>query len=350
MTDLLELTTQYPVTGQKVGSDTNTKAITATRKKINPILNFRNNVSDGQIGAFKQQSTGDCYLLASLISISKTKAGAAILKNNIKRNKNGNYTVTLPGAIEVRKDYARDNKQCYVTGSYTITKEEIAQARKNSKKYASGDIDVLIYELAFEKYRKEVLKTNKINGQHSVQDMAGQYTGHGTFAQPLEAGTTNDAIFILTGNKSKSYKVPASSVASISSESIKSIDVSDGRLSQMGAERYLDLMNKDPDRFAITFSLKLDNGRGKHGYHALALSRVDDERVYFINPWNSKKEFSLTKEEFIRSAYNITVSDFGRSNFSETIINQTYNACGAIIDPFNIIVNCIKTNIQSNKK
>lgn len=286
------------------------KENTVQKTKLpNAILTFNNSNSDGKIGFFQQSNKrGDCYLLASLLSISNTTTGAEILKKNITKDKLGNFQITLPGAIAVKKDYANDNKKCYVTGRYTITLADINKARQSGK-YSKGDIDVLLYELAFERYRKEVLKTNQANNQQSQYGMAGQYVGNGTFADPLKGGQSNDAIFILTGRKSKDYSISSNSVASISSQSIKSIDIQDGKLSRKGVEHFFEKMTKDPDRYAATFYLKLDNGKGDHGYHALTLSRVDKDKVYFINPWNSKKEFSLSKEGFFKAAYHITIAD-----------------------------------------
>ena len=299
-----------------------------------PILSLNNNTSDGTIGHFKQSSqTGDCYLLASLYSISKTTVGAEIIKNNITKNKNGTYTITLPGAKMVKDDYENNNKRCFISGTYTITPNEIRTARKSGK-YSKGDFDVLLYELAFEKYRKEVLKTNSVNNQTSQYGMAGQYTGHGTIEDPLSAGQTNDAIFILTGKKSMNYYISSEQVCSIDSNSIKSIDVRSKKLSKLGVQRLLEQKNKNPNQYAITFSLKLDNGEGKHGYHALSVSRVENGRVYFINPWNSDKEFSLTTDEFFRSAYNINVTDFEQTDMLNAVIDNITNGCGFILDFF----------------
>lgn len=331
MDKITEILSMYKKLGIRFESDVNTEKSEAIKGKMGPILKFQNTISDGRIGFFRQRGTGDCYLLASLVAISKTKNGAEILKNNIKKNKNGSYTITLPGAIAVKKDYAKDGKKCYITGTYTITGSDIAKARKGNK-YSSGDIDVLLYELAFEKYRKEVMKTNKENGQESEYGLAGQYIGGGTFASPLDGGQTNDATFILTGKKSKNYYISANKVQSVNSESIKGIDVVDGNLSKLGTKRYLDLMSKNPGRYAMTFSIKIDDGKGKEEYHAIAITRVDKDRVYFTNSWNTKKEFSMSKEDFFNVAYDINVTDFGKPSLGENVINQTYNLWGNFID------------------
>lgn len=299
--------------------------------KVNDLI-FRFNPeysSDGIIGDFSQSTQrGDCYLLASLYSLSKTSKGAEILKNNIKKENNGSFTISLPGAKIIRKDYEKNKKKCCISGTYTITQAEIKRARKSGK-YSKGDLDVLLYELAFEKYRKEVISTNKMNNQGSQYGIAGQYAGNGTNADPLKGGVGHDAMFVLTGKQSMDYEVSASTVASINSEHIKTVESrKKKKLSKQGIERLLDNKAKNPERYSITFGLKLD---GK-SYHALSINKVENGRVYFVNPWNSKKEFSLSIKEFMRSAYQISVVDMETPSLMDNIVDGAYNTYGSVIN------------------
>lgn len=301
---------------------------TDKNNRVREILLFQfNNQSDGKIGDFSQGRIGDCYFLASLKSISGSDIGAEILKNNIKKTSNNSFKITLPGALLVKRDYATKNKKCYITGEYTITKAEIDKARK-SKRYSKGDLDVLLYELAFEKYRKEVIKTNAINNQRSEYGQAGQYVGGGSLQDPLKGGYGNDAIFILTGKKSNNYRISPENIESISSSSIKGIDIIESELTRKGAENLLNKAEKDPNRYAITFSLKLDDGRGKHGYHEVSLVKVEGDKIYFSNPWKSNKIFSITKDEFFRTTFNISIVDLKGSNLIENVQNQAINFLG----------------------
>ena len=52
---------------------------------------------DGVIGSFGQGQTGDCWLLSSLRSISQNPEYAQILKDSIKNNGDGTYTVNFKG-------------------------------------------------------------------------------------------------------------------------------------------------------------------------------------------------------------------------------------------------------------
>ena len=279
---------------------------------------------DGVIGDFRQSYiTGDCYLLSSLYSLSKTEKGAEILKNNIKKEKNGSYTVTLPGALIIKKDYAKMNKKCCITGRYTITASELSKAVKNAN-YANGDADVVLYELAFEKYRKEVMETNKLNHQNSHYGNAGQYTGNATGSHPLNGGIGHDAIFVLTGKQSVNYEISSSSVAAIDTQHIKTVH-SASTINRKSLERLLNKIEKNPGRYSGTFSIKLKENGQITGYHAVSISKIKNGRVYFVNPWNSKKEFSLSKQEFLRAAYQVNIVDMEESGLMENLSDYAYN-------------------------
>lgn len=115
---------------------------------------------DGIIGDFKQGKIGDCWFLAQTKLISKTPEGAETIKNSIKNNNNGTFTVTFKGAPDK---------------NYSVTEEEI---RKSKDKLAKGDKDVRILEIAADKWRLET--------QGKSID---------------EVGTPVEANFLLTGQK-----------------------------------------------------------------------------------------------------------------------------------------------------
>lgn len=297
---------------------------------FNSQLNNNRTASDGVIGDFRQSSrTGDCYLLSALYSISKTKKGAALLKKNIVKNNNGSYKITLPGALIIKRDYANHKKPCSITGNYTITSSELQKAVKSGK-YAKGDIDVVLYELAFEKYRREVMETNKMNHQSSLYGEAGQYTGGATSNSPLNGGVGHDAVFVLTGKKSKSYEISANSVSSVNVDQIKAVH-SCSKMNRKTLERLLDKIEKNPDRYSATFGIKT-NDKGKIGYHAVSISKIANGRVYFVNPWNTKKEFSMTKQDFLKCAYQVSVADMEEPGLVDNIADSAYAAYDNFID------------------
>ena len=104
-------------------------------------------VQDGKIGFFKQGKLGDCWFLAQLMAYVSTPEGENNIRKRIKTNSDGTYTVTLqhPNLRFQKKEE-----------KYTVTKQEIENRAKN-RDLSSGDIDVQILEIAFERYLKKHL-------------------------------------------------------------------------------------------------------------------------------------------------------------------------------------------------
>lgn len=116
---------------------------------------------DGIIGDFKQGQAGDCWFLASIRKLKDLPdQGKGILKETIKNNKNGTYTVNFKGG---------DGKPI------TVTEEEVQKGTIKAKgkelKLSSGDKDVRILEIAANKYIETHLEFNgrkNINGGNSI--------------------------------------------------------------------------------------------------------------------------------------------------------------------------------------
>lgn len=285
-------------------------------------------ISNGKIDRLKQGNLGDCYLLSSLTALSSTDAGTQILKENIKRNSDGSFTVTLPGAQIVSEDAKANNEKTYITGSYKITKAEIIKAKKSGK-YAKGDDDVVLYELAFERYRKEVIKTNKVNGNTNGNNVLGEFQGNGTSSTPLRGGLCADAMFILTGKKVKGCYVNSKTVEAVPVNQIKvyssEFDNSmvEDSIDKKEINKYLDRMQRDPNRYAATIALKLDWGaKSNYGYHAFQLKKVDGDNVILINPWNSQKEITMSREQFLKSNFSFDVWDSKENGLIQDTIDQ----------------------------
>lgn len=97
---------------------------------------------DGVIGDFRQGEAGDCWFLAVVANLKDLPDhGRGILKETIKNNKNGTYTVNFKGG---------DGKPI------TITEEEVQRGTIKVKGkdlvLSRGDKDVRILELAANKY------------------------------------------------------------------------------------------------------------------------------------------------------------------------------------------------------
>lgn len=123
---------------------------------------------NSKIGQSNQASSGNCYQIASDIALDTNKSGQGTIKLSINKNwdmRNKGYYVTLYGA--------KDKNGQVKPRTYFISQKELKEAqekrvdmgyidnngdkkiRKNAKKYTSGDADVVLLDIATEKYRQE---------------------------------------------------------------------------------------------------------------------------------------------------------------------------------------------------
>ena len=224
---------------------------------------------DERIGYSEQGAMGDCWLLSSLNSLSYTDAGKEIIKNAIKKNDDGTYTVNFKG----------------VNTKVNITSEEI-DAAKTSGKYSTKDDDMLLFELGFESVIKKIENGEiKIDGEHpGLTIKPGKHS-----KVALNGGNLEDAIFLLTGKDVKSeFKEAGSSTEEF--------------------DKILSSLMDNPDKYAamIGFSagespLVLKDINGKEictleagVSHAFSVKSVDKDGVTIVNPWDSSKEYKIS--------------------------------------------------------
>jgi len=338
---------------------------------------------NGRIDSFEQGEKGDCFLLAALVSISNNKKAAEILKNNIKKNPDGSVTVTFPGI----KIYNQNNKFGQrVPESYTITKEEFARAR-NKGKHSTGDDDVLVYELAFAKYRKFIIQhSDEENILNLLIPTSGSYSGGADLRHPLEGGTGSDAIFLLTGYNGKCHIIrnnagnyfpenPKTRAVSRSGEEEPLLQVEQDEEEAISTEQ-TDNENQETETDTNIFSpleqvcgsiyhlfdrhvkgnnlmdIPMDKGdlievlnefnpknqmitvgvEYPEGYHELSLKSVNAFNVVLINPWNSDEEVHLTRWEFLRKVVTMDVISTYDNLFDDSGITGAIQKTGKAID------------------
>ena len=206
---------------------------------------------NGEIDAFYQQKAGDCKLLALLKSISLTDWGKKGIKKAVKPDGMGGAYVTFKGAKGEQKEFH-------------ITIEDFFKA-ENDGVYSIGDDDVLAIELAAVKY----LKTQGIIvGEAGLQGYDVSKLGEN------ELGT------LLFGEdyQAKDYFI---------AEDI---------------ERILEIIEKEPGKYAATFGVILEMGENSYG-HDLTLKGVEikDGKKYvtFFDPHNSEDERMVDYNEFL---------------------------------------------------
>ena len=195
---------------------------------------------NGVIESSFQGGIGDCFFLETLNTLSQQSEGRKILKDSIKIEKtideNGsehtNYIITLNGVNNVLKDLNSGirnfpKEKIFIQPQYVITEEEFEQAKiQAGKNYSSGDKDVLLHEIAYSKYRKDVAKTMTANGESffpgsgSGNLIAGLDIARNYSQNPEEignGGVLGLTMYLYTGKKSDAYfstevKHPACSV------------------------------------------------------------------------------------------------------------------------------------------
>lgn len=294
---------------------------------LSPVLPPIN--SDGKIGAFKQGiRAADCYLLSSLISLRNNTRTAKILKKNIKKNSDGSFTITLPGAQIIKKNNKEDNIKSYITGEYTITPQEFYRARQ-SVSYSSGDDDVLLYELAFEKYRDEVEKTDLENNLPVKGNQSGIYTGRDSL-RILDGGISTDAIFVLTGKRGERLCIKGNENSSISCWELQRVTTELTFKDIDNINKYLDKLQEKPQEYVATASFNIKEG----GSHSVSIKSVTDKSVILVDPYNSEKEIVITKEEFIKKVRSIDLV-----NINNNSTNEDESLFGKILSP---IIDVIK--------
>ena len=274
---------------------------------INP-----NNSPDGYIDDVRQGDANDCRLISELEALSQNKRWRNIIKNSIKKDWNNNYKVILHGQ---NWDFV-----------HIITKEDIEVAQ-NDPYYSTGDLDVLIMEVATEAYRK-------------------------TLGKELDVMFSNDEdIFeLLTG---------------------KNTEVVDGgfRGSKQELRNTINKFKQNPDKYAMCCGIPL-SGTWNIG-HQCTISRfeTDENGISYIiikNPYNTAVEIKLTEDKFIKSVHWIyyienenyidnnrkIISDgqIGQVNFAEKGTDKwALPAIKAIWDENpNIISNSIKEDSDGN--
>lgn len=318
------------------------------------IQEYKENIeyNNGQVDDFKQGKRGDCYLLAAIDSIRRTENGQEILNKNVQKNSDGSYTVTLPGAVNVRNHYIQegDGDKCAITGTYTITPEAIEKAKSMSgKSYAYGDIEVIALELAMEAFRAEVIQTNKALGIKSEKFIAGQIAPRSE-SDPLSGGQMYDAVYMLTGRKSDVYIAPKEKRKNIKlyrpgeygyvGEEMEMKRLGTLKAAQKGIIEVEHVYNKDSelqkmldkykgheDEYSITVGVIVakngpDGSTKAGGGHALTVKKITDEYVEVVNPWDTTKVERIPRGDFEAMTNQLHVAPVA-DNTELKDINQT---------------------------
>lgn len=299
---------------------------------------------DGKFDTAYQIGKGDCYLLASINALSQTEEGQKLLQQNVKVSTNDKgekvYTISFPGAANAREALISGKgnasigqlpeDKVHIQGSYTITEAELNDAAKRAgKDYSAGDKDVLLLEVAYDKYRKDVAQTIKDNhiDPQKTKFVAGLGISN-VSGDTLSGGNAAEATYILTGKKSFVYmnksNIPTCYVDSNMQMHI--LEDENGNRVKAGVmvvensqnaniDSILDNLRKDSadgkiDDFAASVGFIVSSqevngstiqGRG----HALTIRKVTENEVILSNPWDPDTDIVMSITDFKKAARNV---------------------------------------------
>lgn len=261
------------------------KTIVKAKEFCKNILTPERNVKNGKIEDSKQGNTGDCWLLSSVNALSYSDKGKQIIKNALEYDENGT-TVHLKGV-----------------GDYYVSNDELQEAEKakklNSTLYTNGDDDMLVFELAVEKVRKDIVENGTLDFTKEALE-EGRISCFLTDSVPmarntmLDGGTADEALYYITGKKPEFEFLDISHKDKMIDDFIKD----DNENLVMAANLSSDREIKDIDGNDIKLS-------GPHGYSVKA---ADKNSVTIVNPWDSTACISIPRETFVKH-FGVTLAD-----------------------------------------
>lgn len=244
-----------------------------------------------EIEDFSQGTGFDCWMISGLKSLSFSEKGQKIISDSITINDDGSYTVSFGGLKNAQ---------------YTITEKELQRATKNEK-YTTGDDDVLLMEIAFEKALKDVK-----NGKYEVPDYVLSQVKYKS--DVLSGGQLQTFIYLMTGDNSDvAYNCYHSDLAydeTYQQQKVK--DILYGELYNTELEEIYDKIEENPEDYAAVLSVK--NGGSvlgeisvtdvdgnevilADGSHAISIKSIEDDVLTLVNPWDTSSELKVEKDE-----------------------------------------------------
>ena len=196
---------------------------------------------------------GDCWLIATIKSLSLNPKGREMLDDLISIDDDGNVTVQLKG----------------VDKEYSISKEEL----KGAKELAQGDFDVRAFEISVNRYL------------HEIGDHTNFFKRTKNMFKNLSKGVIlfNSDYDMYNGISilSTAYYILFDLEPDISSHNNTIEKIKSGEYS------------------TIVASNKYDSMDGFERHHVYAVTRADDNYVYLSNPKNPNIELKMAQADFL---------------------------------------------------
>lgn len=254
-------------------------------------------------------NTGDCWLIAGLLSLSSTSEGRQIIKDSITENSDGSVKVTFKG----------------IKRTYTISAAEIQQYDTDSNitdPYSNGDNDMLVFEIATDKLLKDI-SSGKITLEQDSNTYEGFYQSDGS----INGGFQQQILYYTTGKTSDTYTVQYND--SSTNEEITN-KLRQGLSASQVTQALQDAADNSPAsiNFMLYYEVKkgtctdgtiFQNDLSSKG-HAYAVKNIDknNETITFVNPWDTSKEYTMTWENFA----NMGVGMLSVAKLDKTVVYE----------------------------
>ncbi len=235
---------------------------------------------NGVIDEFQQGVINDCWLLGGIKSFSYSEKGSKILKDAIKNNDDGTYTVSFKA----------------LGFDITLSDKDLDKARK-SNEYSSGDDDVLLLEVSIQKAFEKV-KNENIDVPDSLYE-------HITDSDnTIDYGSFRDLAYIFTGEIADVYQTKYDDFDDVMSYIAD--DVNNGNtlatcVFQGENNGYDPLVVRDVNGEKVTLT--------PYSSHLFAIKEINDDNVIIINPYDSEEEITLSRKVFNSNAQGISFID-----------------------------------------
>ena len=202
--------------------------------------------SNGELDERVYQVAGDCWLIASLLSITDPKRnpnGRKYIKSLIKHDEQ-NHTVT----VELKE----------IGRTYTFSESEVL----SSNHLSTGDDDLRIIEIAYDKYRR---------------DMAYEKNPELSYANvDIEGGRFSEVVNVLYGNKGQEYNAENLDIAIFNKENM--------------ANCFYFTQNGNYETTSIMAITGNGDTLALYDTHEYNIVRCDEKFVYFTNPHNTNPD------------------------------------------------------------
>ena len=240
-------------------------------------LNF-----DGKIGTTFQHKIGNCWLLSGVNAIDYTKEGRKIISETLNhiKDKTGSYTlVDLKGYGLIRVD------------DFAVA-DAMDERCTEGHLYSTGDQDMIVFELAIEAVRKDIVDGNaairKNNSYYKYRDSWSITAANKSYSQ---SGFFSEIGYLITGKELEcTHDIPT-------------------------IENYLNEFNGKNIAIAVTFKedKKTEDIYGDkiklYVRHLYAIKKVKENSVIITNPTHSEEEIEIDKKTFLQNVEYIEKLD-----------------------------------------